>query len=139
MQDEAAGGPVLQGGCLCGGIRFEISGPVEGITQCHCSLCRKSNGSAFIATMVVSGDQFKWLSGEELVRTFARPSGYGVAFCAVCGSPAPDPNRSRTRYSIPAGLLDDDPPLRVAQHIFVGSKAQWDTVGGDAPQFDEFE
>ena len=129
---------MVQGSCLCGGIRFEISGPVDGITQCHCSICRKSNGTAFIATIVVPAEQLTWLSGEDLVRTFARPSGYGVSFCSVCGSPAPDPDAKRTRYGVPAGLLDGDAPLRVKEHIFVGSKARWDLIAGDAPQLDKF-
>ena len=127
---------VLQGSCLCGGIHFEISGPVPGIVQCHCSLCRKSSGAGGIAKIAVSAGQLKWLAGEELVRTFARPSGYGSAFCAVCGAPAPDANARRTRYQVPVGLLDGDPALRVAEHIYVGSKAQWETIADGAPQHD---
>jgi hypothetical protein len=129
---------MLQGSCLCGGIRFEISGPVAGISQCHCSLCRKVSGTANIATIAVSADQLRWLAGEELVRTFARPSGYGAAFCATCGSPAPDANAARTRYGIPAGLIDGDRDLRVIEHIFIGSKAQWEAIPDDAPCFDAF-
>jgi hypothetical protein len=127
---------MLTGSCLCGGIRFEISGPVAGIVQCHCSLCRKSSGTGSIATIWVAADQLRWLSGEDLIKTFVRPSGYGTAFCAVCGSPAPDADAARTRYGMPAGLLDGDPPLRVVEHIFVGSKAQWEAISGDAPRHD---
>jgi hypothetical protein len=126
----------LQGSCLCGGIRFEISGPIAGITQCHCSLCRKVSGTGSNATIAVSADQLRWLSGEGLVKSFARPSGYSTAFCRECGSPAPDANAARTRYGIPAGLLDGDPPLRVLEHIFVGSKVQWDAIPGDATCLD---
>ena len=86
----------------------------------------------------MSADQLRWLSGEELVRTFARPSGYGAAFCTVCGSPAPDANVARTRFGIPAGLLDGDPPLRVVKRIFVDSKAQWEAISDGAPCFDTF-
>jgi len=127
---------MLTGSCLCGGIRFEIGGPVTGIVQCHCSLCRKSSGTGSIATLRVRAEQLRWLSGEDLVRTFARPSGYGTSFCAVCGSPAPDPDAARAHYGIPAGLLDGEPGLRVIEHIFVDSKAQWDVIPGDAPRHD---
>ncbi len=40
-------------------------------------------------------------------------------------------------FWVPAGLLDDDPGVGVVQHIFAGSKADWDVIGDDAPQFDE--
>jgi hypothetical protein len=137
-QEVQGGRDMIQGSCLCGGIRFTIDEPVPGIIQCHCSLCRKSSGSDAIATIPIAATQLRWISGEALVRTFARPSGYGASFCGVCGSPAPDPNAAKTRYQIPAGLIDGDPPLRVVEHIFVGSKAQWDTIADDAPAFDAF-
>ena len=126
----------LEGSCLCGGIRFVVRGSVSGIIQCHCSLCRKVSGAASIATIGISSDQLDWISGEDLVATYERPSGYGNAFCKICGSPAPDANRTRTRYQIPAGLLADSPELEVIEHIYVGSKAHWDLIGGDAPRFD---
>jgi len=37
----------LQGGCLCGGIRYEISGPLTEAGNCHCSMCRRFHGAAF--------------------------------------------------------------------------------------------
>ena len=126
---------MIQGSCLCGGLRFEIRGAAAGIVQCHCSLCRKVSGTGCNATIAVSADQLRWLAGEDLVKTYVRPSGYGSSFCAVCGSPAPDANAARTRYGIPAGLLDGDPALRVVEHIFVASKACWDVIGDDAPRF----
>ncbi len=78
-----------------------------------------------------------WVSGKELVMTFERSSGFGSAFCRVCGPPAPDTDRGQTMYAVPVGLLDDDRPLGFGDHIYVGSKANWDVIGGDAPQFDE--
>ena len=37
-------------------------------------------------------------------------------------------------YWVPAGILDDDPGVRIAGHIFVGSQAPWDEIGGSAPR-----
>jgi hypothetical protein len=128
---------MLRGSCLCGGIVFEIAGPVPGIGQCHCSLCRKVSGVGSTATVAVAADQLKWISGENLVQAFERPSGYGSSFCRICGSPAPDPNRSRTRYGIPVGVLDDDPGVTVVEHIYVGSKASWDVIADGAPQYED--
>jgi hypothetical protein len=36
------------------------------------------------------------------------------------------------------GSVDGDPGVHIEMHIFVGSKAGWDQIGGDAPQFEEF-
>ena len=89
------------------------------------------------AAIAVSAAQLTWISGQDLVQEFQRPSGYGNSFCRVCGSPAPDANRSRTRYGVPVGLLDDDPGAKVLEHIHVASKASWEIIGDDAPQYQE--
>ena len=128
---------MLRGSCLCGGIVFEITGDVPRIGQCHCSLCRKVSGGGSTTTIPVAAEQLKWISGQELVQEFQRPSGYGSSFCRVCGSPAPDANRARTRYGIPAGVLDDDPGVEVLEHIYVASKASWEIIGDAAPQYAE--
>lgn len=77
----------------------------------------------------VHGEQFTWISGEDLVSDYDR--------CRICGSLAPDHNPHRDLYNIPAGLLDDDTGIEIVDHIFVGSKANWDIIGDDAPQHEE--
>ena len=127
----------IRGSCLCGEVRFEIEGKVTQIGMCHCSKCRKVSGVASNAELMVGKDGLAWTSGEELVRRYQMPSGWRTWFCGSCGSPLPKLHPSGGAYWVPAGLLDDDPGVRVAGHIFVGSKAPWDEIAGDAPQFEE--
>lgn len=126
---------MLQGSCLCGGIRFEIAGRHSKIGLCHCSLCRKVSGVGSTAKIVMAFESLRWLSGTDLVATYTRPSGYGSAFCRVCGSPAPDSDDARTMVGVPVGLLDGNPPLEIGDHSYVASKASWDAIGDRAPQF----
>jgi hypothetical protein len=105
--------------------------------MCHCSQCRKVSGVASNAVIVVPEAELRWLAGEELRQEFAKPSGWGSTFCRTCGSPLPRKIPGAAAYWVPAGLLDDDPGLRIAGHIWVGSKAPWDEIAGDAPQFQE--
>ena len=127
---------MLRGSCLCGGIQFEIEGRVSPIAQCHCSLCRKASGGAGNASLLTAARSLRWLRGQELVRSWRKPSGGGTEFCSVCGSPVPRIHPNGKIMGVPAGLLDDDPGVPVGQHIFVGSKASWDQIGGSAPQYD---
>ena len=128
--------PVIRGSCLCGEVRFRYSRAVTPVGMCHCSLCRKVSGTASNAVIVVPETDFEWVCGEDLRQRFARPSGWHTTFCRRCGSPLPQTLRGAAAYWVPAGLLDDDPGVRVGGHIFVGSKAAWDEIGGDAPQFE---
>jgi hypothetical protein len=59
-------------------------------------------------------------------------------FCRACGSSMPRIDPSRDLAVIPMGGLDDDPGVRPLAHIFVGSKAAWDTITDSLPQHAEY-
>jgi hypothetical protein len=131
---------MAKGSCLCGDVRFEISGKTTDIGMCHCSKCRKVSGVASNANLIVGVDGFRWLAGGDTLKKFQRPDGWGVWRCARCGSPAPMLHPTGGSYWIPAGLLDEDPGVRVAGHIYVDSKAPWDEIAGGAAKWrDGFE
>ena len=82
----------LKGSCLCGAVRFEVTGPIRGIGSCHCSKCRKVSGTAGNAQFIVPIEQFNWVGGEEKTREFKPGGGWGRGprRCNECGSPMPD-------------------------------------------------
>lgn len=128
---------MIRGSCLCGAVRFGYTRAVTQVGLCHCSLCRKVSGAAANAVIVVPEADFEWLAGEDRQQAYARPTGWQTTFCRTCGSPLPQKLRGAAAYWVPAGLLDDDPGLAVGGHIWVGSKASWDEIGGTAPHFEE--
>lgn len=133
---------MIRGGCLCGGVRFEIDRAVGPFELCHCNRCRKVSGSAFLATVGVRRDEFRISSGRELIRTYEAPlreapPAYRVCFCSICGSCVPDPEVESESFEIAAGLLDDDPQLRPDKHIFVELKADWYQITDQLPQLDK--
>jgi hypothetical protein len=105
---------------------------------CHCSICRKANGAPFDAGAAVPSDNFQLTRGAELIQLFESSPGNHRAFCRVCGSRAPAKSRDGELYFVPAGLLDDDPGVKPALHIFVGSKAPWWEITDDLPQFEKW-
>ena len=128
---------MIRGSCLCGTVQFEVDGKTTDIGMCHCSKCRKVSGTGSNANLMASRDGFEWVSGEAEITKFALPDGWGVWRCSACGSPVPMLHPGGGAYWIPVGLLDSDPGVRVAGHIFVGSKAPWDEIAGAAPQLRE--
>ncbi len=125
----------LQGGCLCGGIRYEIDGPLTEVGNCHCSMCRRFHGAAFGTYGKVSAENFRWLSGQDLLSTYETSPGIGWAFCRVCGSSIGMPYRGKLS-EVTLGTLDADPGVRPTVHIFVGSKASWYEITDSLPQHD---
>lgn len=116
----------MKGKCLCGDVEFEVQAPPRRLYQCHCSLCRKQSGAAGNAAFVVRSEQLRWLSGEALIHSYVKPTGFRSDFCSRCGSPVPNRIRSTSYVWVPAGLLEDSGTLEITMHLFVGSKASWE-------------
>jgi hypothetical protein len=87
--------------------------------------------------VVTAAKSFDWQAGEADVTVFRRPSGFRAVFCSRCGSPAPVRHENGKVVMIPVGLLEAGTSLEMAQHIFVGSKADWDVIGDMAEQFEQ--
>jgi len=129
---------MLRGSCLCGAVRYEISGPLGPAVHCHCIQCRKASGASFTTNATVARSDFSFASGEDRVGEFESSPGQFRRFCTRCGSPllkrlADRPDELRVRL----GTLDTDPGIRVSAHIFVRHKAPWTVIGDDLPQHDE--
>jgi hypothetical protein len=76
----------IKGGCLCGRVRYEVSGPLSDSSHCHCSMCRRQHGAAFATYAQFNPGDFKWTSGADLVKVFETSADAGWCFCSECGS-----------------------------------------------------
>ena len=77
----------LSGRCLCGGVGFEIAGPLGPVVQCHCSMCRRATGTAFATNASVRSSDFRIVQGAELLSEYESSPGSRRVFCSRCGSP----------------------------------------------------
>ncbi|MDB4975252.1 MAG: hypothetical protein JWN48_3593 [Myxococcaceae bacterium] len=126
----------LRGSCLCGSFRFEIAGPLRFLKNCHCSRCRKMTGSSFATYARAYTRDLTVLSGADAITTYERAPGNVIAFCQRCGSLVPHPPPGSAQLEFGAGLLDDDPGLDIAYHIYVDSRAPWCELNDDLPKFE---
>ncbi|TKC97270.1 GFA family protein [Polyangium fumosum] len=127
----------LTGGCFCGKVRYQIDAPLGPGRCCHCSRCRKAfSGTGSAYAEVVPGS-FSWLSGEDNLTSYETTPGWGMGFCRTCGSTLCGMSGAKV-HGVTLGSVDGDPGVQIEMHIFVGSKAPWDHIGGDAPQYDAF-
>ena len=128
---------IITGGCFCGAIRYEVRGGLHKARSCHCSRCRKAFSAASSAyAELLPGSSFHWLSGTEQLRDHETAAGWGIGFCSRCGSTLCGLHEGSV-HGITLGCVDGDPGVEIEMHIFVGSKAPWDHIGGSAPQYPE--
>ncbi len=128
----------MKGNCVCENISFEITGTVENLYQCHCTICQKQTGSSSQAGLFISVSNFKWISGENSISSYKKDAGYSVSFCSNCGSTVPNIFRAGEKYWVPAGAFETLGGAKIKNHIFVANKAEWDEICGDATQHEGF-
>lgn len=130
---------MLTGSCLCGAIHYQIDRTpvVDKIIFCHCSRCRKWNGSAFNVAMLIEKNQFQLLKGNDKIKAFSI-KGINRFFCSACGSNLfTSRDNDSQLYRLRIGTLDTpiEPIKKI--HIYTGSKANWDTICDDNESFSE--
>lgn len=127
-----------QGACLCGGIRFTITGALAPIQVCHCSQCRQAQGGPVATNIPVETTSMTFVQGEELLQEYESSPGKIRAFCKVCGSPV-----FSKRASLPgvlrirAGLLKEPVTAKLEFHAFTASKANWWPICAGLPEYTE--
>jgi AcrR family transcriptional regulator len=128
---------IAKGSCLCGSVQYELDGPFEVMSHCHCSMCRKHHGAAFATFVTVALSSFRWVAGEDVLSTY-QSSAYGKrTFCSKCGSVMPVVEADTGIAFCPAGNLDGELGIQPQSHRFVGSKASWHTITDTLPQHEE--
>jgi len=124
------------GSCLCGTVRFEVQGEFQSFYLCHCQYCRKDTGSAHAANLFSQSAKLTWVAGRDAVASFTLPgSRHNKSFCKLCGSALPSTHIAGLLV-VPAGCLDSEVPMLPTAHIFISSKADWDSDLEQAPKFE---
>ena len=131
---------MLTGGCLCGGVRYEISEPLGHATYCHCTRCQRRTGTAASAQARVAPGALRVVQGEELVRAWdPGDGGWAKCFCSECGGALWSRSGEEPPVlSVRLGTVDGDPGVRPRHRQFVAYAAAWEPIPDDGlPRYDE--
>lgn len=77
---------IVGGSCLCGAVAFECTLPTKWVAHCHCGLCRRAHGAAFVTWVGIPDAQFRVSAGEAQLRWYHSTPEAERGFCATCGS-----------------------------------------------------
>jgi hypothetical protein len=127
---------VIEGSCLCGGVRYQYDGAIDEISICHCSQCRKAQGSAFAAVSPVDSARFRLLAGAELLKEYRSSPDKVRVFCSRCGSPIYSALDQRPEVKrLRLGTVDTPFVCGNVFHIFTDSKASWYDCDDGQPRY----
>jgi hypothetical protein len=122
----------LQGSCLCGGVRFELTGEFEPSSFCHCASCKRLSGGVGTANGWARSEEIRIVEGADLLRTYQPDEGSAKTFCSRCGSNLFGggwPNSETASVRLPA--IDTPFEGRPSRHIYTRSLAPWETLPDD--------
>ena len=120
------------GGCLCGGVRYRLTGRLRPVIYCHCSQCRRSSGH-FVAATAVPKNALSIIVDESL-EWFASSESASRGFCRRCGSSLFWRSSTRDHVAIMAGTLDASRGLTAVEHIHVGDKGDYYELADALPK-----
>lgn len=128
---------MIKGSCLCGRIRFEITGAVTMSRYCHCENCRKFSGTAQAAWGLANTAEFRQTRSDAEVGTYDTGSGSLRTFCTNCGAPLWfEPQDMPDFRGIALGSVDEGDVGAPEAHLWVRSSPTWETIKDDLPRFD---
>ncbi len=121
-----------RGSCLCGAVKFTLTGPLPPPDACHCSQCRKHSGHFFASTdvprtalTIVGADSITWFRSSEKVRR---------GFCTTCGSSLFWDPIHKDWIGVAMGALETPTDTRLAIHIHVADKGDYYDIADGVPQ-----
>ena len=118
------------GSCLCGGVKYEVNGPLRAVVACHCEQCRKQTGTYMSATAAKDAD-LKIIENGSL-KWFRSSQSASRGFCGECGSVLFWKGDGRDSPAITAGSLDGPTGLSLEGHIFCETAGDYYVIAGGA-------
>ena len=126
------------GGCLCGAVRYQISGPALMAGHCHCRTCQRAAGGPMKTVVGFPLAAFKKAQGMTREYTYRADSGHRVtnSFCPECGSQLfGRPEKMQGLIFVSATSLDDASWVHPALHIYMSKAQPWDPTQDNLPHF----
>ena len=126
----------LLGGCFCGALRYRIETVVDDVTHCHCGICRRTSGAAFVTWVTIPAASFGFTAGEPAALD-STPRARRT-FCRICGTPLTFQYRATPEsVDVTVGSLDDPNAIAPTAHIWTSSQLRWLHVEDDLPRHRE--
>lgn len=125
----------VDGSCLCGGVEFHIVLPTIFCGHCHCTICQRNHGAAYVTWLGIANDRFAVDEGSELLVRYESSEHGSRSFCGRCGTSlfcviGEQPDHIDIPLANMHGPIDKAPQL----HIFFGDRANWVAIGDDLPR-----
>lgn len=128
---------ILEGGCLCGAVRYRLHGPPDWSAHCHCRSCQRAVGAAFATWLGVKGENFNVEAGELAV--YRSSPGVERGFCRKCGTSLTYVGAQWPGLvSILVPTLDKPEAVTPSSHVYTEHQLPWIRLADNLPTHQQF-
>lgn len=132
--DDTLAGDTLEGGCLCGAVRYRVQGQPLAVNYCHCRQCRRHAGAPVAAFASYKAKNVAWTG--DMPRVFASSDIAGRGFCPQCGTPLTWMGRATPdEIDIGVGTFDDASSFTPGYHLWTESALPWLHIDDPLPRY----
>ena len=122
------------GGCLCGAVRYRATAAPLRAVSCHCAMCRRASGAAFLTFVHFPKEAFTWTEGAPT--RYRSSANAERGFCARCGSTLSMHEAILDdRVQVSLGSLDRPGDVRPDDHVWTQSQLPWLNIVDGLPRF----
>lgn len=121
---------LLEGGCLCGDVRYQITDAPLATGICHCVSCRRAAGAESVAWAVCKSSAFEFTLATPAA--YSSSDGVNRTFCKRCGTSLTYQNSAES-IDVTLASLDDPESLKPAKEVWAESRIAWNALHGDIP------
>jgi len=125
----------VPGACLCGAVQFEVTLPTKVCVHCHCSMCRRNHGAAFVTWFGVAKTNFRVTAGESSLTRYQSSAHGNRSFCSRCGTSL-FCELDRDPETIDVVLASMRAPIDLAPqaHIYFDTRVDWVKAFDELPK-----
>ena len=126
----------LEGGCMCGAIRYRIEGAPNYAGVCHCDDCRRAAGGAYVPWFGTSPENFEVTKGE--LAKYESSPGIQRGFCSACGSSLTFGGDGWNDIALTIASLDDPNAITPESNVFLRERLHWVKFNEDMRNYEGF-
>jgi len=127
------------GGCICGAVRYEVSGEPFSVAHCHCHSCRQHTGAPVVTLAGYLKEQVHFSGAERSL--YASSPGALRGYCSRCGSPLTwegDGGDLGPIVELHLSTFDEPEGLVPTAHAFYPERLPWFNIADDLPRYEGF-
>ena len=125
---------LIEGGCLCGAVRYRARGQAYGITHCHCKTCRRASGAPFVTWAGFDTDKFTFVKGQPA--SYRSSPNVVRTFCGKCGTALTYQRRNLSAsIDVTLGSMDDPEMMTPQHHTWIEGQLSWIFLDDGLPRY----